>query len=322
MKSARVPAPVPVLVLVLVLLTPLHVLSSDDPTQTPAGTAKSVVGTQTAPVPGETTAVAGRAAAPGVAAATAAAAAAATAAAAAAATAASGTAPAAPAAPATPAASAAPAAASTVRPALTASQDKPTTAGDKKSVPPSTQTVAAPPPPPQPSTQPQRPTAPPNPSHTPTKSGLDPRAHRPGQNTVVPDTQGPPGANGSTEKQNAGAGPLGSDSQQTQPPPGMSVAEGGQPAEKGAGSQPNSEEKAPPKSASDKRLWLILLPIFLVVAAAAIVIKFKSKKVHDHTETLDTGTENASFQSRPESTKDGVMLLGVKSSGGEENAAR
>lgn len=28
---------------------------------------------------------------------------------------------------------------------------------------------------------------------------------------------------------------------------------------------------------------------------------------------------SASFQSRPESTKDGVMLLGVKSSGGEEN---
>ncbi|XP_037539861.1 mucin-2 [Nematolebias whitei] len=73
-------------------------------------------------------------------------------------------------------------------------------------------------------------------------------------------------------------------------------------------------------AASDKRLWWILLPAVLVVGAVAIVFKFKSKKVHDHTETLDTGTENASFQSRPESTKDGVMLLGVKSSGGEENA--
>lgn len=89
--------------------------------------------------------------------------------------------------------------------------------------------------------------------------------------------------------------------------------------EKGAGSQTGSDEKAPPKS--DKRLWLILLPVLLVGAAAAIILKFKYKKAHDHTETIDSGTENASFQSRPESTKDGVMLLGVKSSGGEENAA-
>ncbi|XP_047240939.1 A-agglutinin anchorage subunit-like isoform X3 [Girardinichthys multiradiatus] len=72
---------------------------------------------------------------------------------------------------------------------------------------------------------------------------------------------------------------------------------------------------------SDKRLWWILLPAGLVVGVVALFIKFKSKKIHDHTETIDTGTENASFQSRPESTKDGVMLLGVKSSGSEENAA-
>ncbi|KAK5603482.1 hypothetical protein CRENBAI_006398 [Crenichthys baileyi] len=72
---------------------------------------------------------------------------------------------------------------------------------------------------------------------------------------------------------------------------------------------------------SDKRLWWILLLAGLVVGVVALFIKFKSKKIHDHTETIDTGTENASFQSRPESTKDGVMLLGVKSSGGEENAA-
>ncbi|XP_070710392.1 mucin-7-like [Pempheris klunzingeri] len=91
------------------------------------------------------------------------------------------------------------------------------------------------------------------------------------------------------------------------------------PEKKGAGPQTGSDEKVPPKS--DQRLWWILSSIPLVGAAAAIVYKFKSKKIHDHTETIDTGTENASFQSRPESTKDGVMLLGVKSSGGEENAA-
>ncbi|XP_077598272.1 uncharacterized protein LOC144213602 isoform X2 [Stigmatopora nigra] len=73
---------------------------------------------------------------------------------------------------------------------------------------------------------------------------------------------------------------------------------------------------------ADKRLWWILLPVLLAASAAAIILRFKCKKVHDHTETMDAGTENASFQSRPESTKDGVMLLGVKSSGGEENAAR
>ncbi|XP_033839719.1 mucin-2-like [Periophthalmus magnuspinnatus] len=76
-----------------------------------------------------------------------------------------------------------------------------------------------------------------------------------------------------------------------------------------------------PSPISDKRLWWILLAALLVVAAVAIVLYFKSKKVADHTDTIDIGTENASFQSRPESTKDGVMLLGVKSSGADENAA-
>ncbi|XP_078131999.1 uncharacterized protein LOC144534134 isoform X2 [Sander vitreus] len=84
------------------------------------------------------------------------------------------------------------------------------------------------------------------------------------------------------------------------------------------GRQAGSDE-VPPKA--DKRLWWIVLPALLAGAAAVIMLKFKCKKIHDHTETIDTGTENASFQSRPESTKDGVMLLGVKSSGGEENAA-
>ncbi|KAA8578984.1 hypothetical protein FQN60_009206, partial [Etheostoma spectabile] len=86
-----------------------------------------------------------------------------------------------------------------------------------------------------------------------------------------------------------------------------------------AGSQTGSGEIPPLKA--DKRLWLIVLPALLVGAAVAVVLKFKCKKIHDHTETMDTGTENASFQSRTDSTKDGVMLLGVKSSGGEENAA-
>ncbi|KAK7909700.1 hypothetical protein WMY93_014384 [Mugilogobius chulae] len=72
---------------------------------------------------------------------------------------------------------------------------------------------------------------------------------------------------------------------------------------------------------ADHRLWWILLPVLLGAAAVIMVLHFKCKKVSDHTDTIDTGTENASFQSRPESTKDGVMLLGVKSSGAEENAA-
>uniref|UniRef100_A0A1A7XMR6 Uncharacterized protein n=2 Tax=Iconisemion striatum TaxID=60296 RepID=A0A1A7XMR6_9TELE len=90
-------------------------------------------------------------------------------------------------------------------------------------------------------------------------------------------------------------------------------------------SQSNEKEEKPQPpqkhAGADKRLWWIVLPALLVVGVIAIVFKFKSKKVHDHSETIDTGTENASFQSRPESTKDGVMLLGVKSSGAEENAA-
>ncbi|KAM4612100.1 uncharacterized protein ACJ7VT_012701 isoform 1-T1 [Polymixia lowei] len=91
----------------------------------------------------------------------------------------------------------------------------------------------------------------------------------------------------------------------------------------GAGSQSGrdgSDGKELPKT--DKNLLWILLPVVMVIAAAVIfILKFKFIKVHDHTETIDNGTENASFQSRPDSTKDGVMLLGVKSSGGEENAA-
>ncbi|KAG7243296.1 hypothetical protein INR49_011751 [Caranx melampygus] len=85
-----------------------------------------------------------------------------------------------------------------------------------------------------------------------------------------------------------------------------------------AGSVPTSSNtQTIPQS---NMLWWILLPVALLAAlAVAAFLKFKRKKVNECTETIDTGTENASFQSRPESTKDGVMLLGVKPSGGEEN---
>ncbi|XP_056156113.1 uncharacterized protein LOC130130430 isoform X2 [Lampris incognitus] len=87
---------------------------------------------------------------------------------------------------------------------------------------------------------------------------------------------------------------------------------------KGKDSQTGSEEKTPPKS--DKRLLWVLLPVlFVMVAAILFILKFKCIKVHNHTETIDNGTENASFQSRPEGTRDGVMLLSVNSSGGGEN---
>ncbi|KAF7230051.1 transcript variant X1 [Nothobranchius furzeri] len=83
------------------------------------------------------------------------------------------------------------------------------------------------------------------------------------------------------------------------------------------------EKPQPPQkhAGADKRLWWIVLPALLFVGAIAIVFKFKSKKVHDHSALLSFCLCSASFQSRPESTKDGVMLLGVKSSGTEENAA-
>lgn len=85
------------------------------------------------------------------------------------------------------------------------------------------------------------------------------------------------------------------------------------------GPPPGTNEKLTNKS--DKRLWWLVLPVLLIAAVLTLVLRFKCRKVADHTDTIDTGTENASFQSRPESTKDGVMLLGVKSSGAEENAA-
>ncbi|XP_029615875.1 mucin-17 [Salmo trutta] len=87
-----------------------------------------------------------------------------------------------------------------------------------------------------------------------------------------------------------------------------------------AGQKAGGEETETPKS--DKNLLWILLPVLAVVGAAVVfLLKSKCMKDHDHTEITDNGTENASFQSRPDNAKDGVMLLGVKSSGGEDNAA-
>ncbi|XP_062372540.1 mucin-2-like [Sardina pilchardus] len=72
---------------------------------------------------------------------------------------------------------------------------------------------------------------------------------------------------------------------------------------------------------TDRKILWILLPVLGVLVAGVIfVLKFKCMKVQGHAEPTENGTENASFQ-RSDSNKDGVMLLGVKSSGGEENAA-
>lgn len=156
-------------------------------------------------------------------------------------------------------------------------------------------------------------------------SGVQPRSH-PGNHSETPregdKTQGGVETNETKNtRKDVTSAPVSPASHQTSPVPGpgASQTESGNAGDKGTGPQTGSDEKAPAKS--DKRLWWTLLPALLVAIAAAIMLKFKCKKVHDHTETIDTGTENASFQSRPESTKDGVMLLGVKSSGGEENAA-
>ncbi|XP_034531884.1 uncharacterized protein KIAA0754-like [Notolabrus celidotus] len=158
-----------------------------------------------------------------------------------------------------------------------------------------------------------------NKTHTP--DTMRPRSQPGNQSETTRGPKKPQGGVETTEKPKTGEGltTAAPASHQSFPPPVMSQTEQGETTDKGAGPQTGSEEKEAPKS--DKNLWWIVLPSLLVAAAAAMVAKFKCKKVHDHTETIDTGTENASFQSRPESTKDGVMLLGVKSSGGEENAA-
>ncbi|XP_036452861.1 fork-head transcriptional regulator 2-like isoform X3 [Colossoma macropomum] len=82
--------------------------------------------------------------------------------------------------------------------------------------------------------------------------------------------------------------------------------------------QTHGPQSDQPISNSDKNYyWLLLL---VGVAGIGTVMYFKCCKTRRHAETTDSGTENASFQ-RTESNKDGVMLLGVKSSGGAENAA-
>ncbi|XP_037400756.1 putative protein TPRXL isoform X11 [Pygocentrus nattereri] len=72
-----------------------------------------------------------------------------------------------------------------------------------------------------------------------------------------------------------------------------------------------------PSTSNMKYFWLLLL---VGVAGVCAFIYIRCKKKSPRAETTDSGTENASFQ-RTESNKDGVMLLGVKSSGSEANAA-
>ncbi|CAJ1086374.1 uncharacterized protein KIAA0754-like [Xyrichtys novacula] len=158
---------------------------------------------------------------------------------------------------------------------------------------------------------------------TQTNDSVQPRAHPGNQPETTTPNNTAKTPNNANKTQDAGKTP----EKQTPgkaPPPTVPASQKphtdkGETTKQGPGSQTGSDEEAPAKS--DKKLWWITLPALVVAAASAIMLKFKCKKVHDHTETIDTGTENASFQSRPESTKDGVMLLGVKSSGGEENAA-
>ncbi|XP_071333841.1 uncharacterized protein [Trachinotus anak] len=140
------------------------------------------------------------------------------------------------------------------------------------------------------------------------------------KSSVPPSHQTPNPSNPSETKRNETAPGPGPDDTLPNPDGESPPQEEQNPTDNGAGSQKGSDGKATPKS--DKKLWWILLPVTLVGGAAAAAFhRLRRKKVNSCTETIDTGTENASFQSRPESTKDGVMLLGVKSSGGEENAA-
>ncbi|XP_031441046.1 uncharacterized protein LOC116224669 isoform X4 [Clupea harengus] len=82
----------------------------------------------------------------------------------------------------------------------------------------------------------------------------------------------------------------------------------------------NAEGDAKDQETDRRILWILLPVLGVLVAGVIFVLKFKCMKVHDHAEPTENGTENASFQ-RSDSNKDGVMLLGVKTSGGEENAA-
>ncbi|KAI1888313.1 hypothetical protein AGOR_G00183730 [Albula goreensis] len=86
---------------------------------------------------------------------------------------------------------------------------------------------------------------------------------------------------------------------------------------KGSGQTGQKDET--PKQ--DKNMLWILLPVVVILVAGIICVLKKCNKVNTHTDTAENGTENASFQSRSDSNKDGVMLLGVKTSAGEDNAA-
>ncbi|XP_075968571.1 uncharacterized protein LOC142971793 [Anarhichas minor] len=149
-------------------------------------------------------------------------------------------------------------------------------------------------------------------SKTSINGSLQPRSLNPGSHSEVGTTE-------TGAKKRFGTGTTTPDpaTHQTNAPPGTSQ----HPKEdinKDPGSHTGNDKE--PSKRSDKRLWWwIVLPVVLI--GAAILLKFKCKKMHDHSETINAGAENASFQSRPESSKDGVMLLGVKSSGGEENAS-
>ncbi|KAK3567393.1 hypothetical protein QTP86_019873 [Hemibagrus guttatus] len=146
----------------------------------------------------------------------------------------------------------------------------------------------------------------------------------------------PAGTNKQTE---AGNGPpprtFDSSVQPTKDPPSIKTTQSAHRTASSSGESPNVETKnssdlldtnnqqgaeqgQQPENAAIKfdarYLWLLVL----VVAVLAVVVYFGCFKGQNlPVETMDHGTENASFQ-RTES-KDGVMLLGVKS-GGEENA--
>ncbi|XP_035375867.1 uncharacterized protein LOC118240131 isoform X1 [Electrophorus electricus] len=110
------------------------------------------------------------------------------------------------------------------------------------------------------------------------------------------------------------------DIETTRNPPTSSEADDKE--SKPKGKEPNHDPKKDNSSGKGQHsdynyLWLLL--ILVVIVAVIIYCKFKGVKIHHHPEMTDNGTENASFQ-RTESNKDGVMLLGVKTSGAEENA--
>ncbi|XP_022533957.2 uncharacterized protein LOC111194343 isoform X7 [Astyanax mexicanus] len=86
------------------------------------------------------------------------------------------------------------------------------------------------------------------------------------------------------------------------------------------GSAGESSSTPKPDTPDNKKYFWILLPVGVAFLAVAMYFRYKFFKVHHHPETTDNGTENASFQ-RTESNRDGVTLLGVKSSGTEEGAA-